>query len=345
MMRLRHFIFILLAGFGAFAPERDALAADAAFYGIIRLHQYVQQPGGAPTTPSSNAYSFQAFVVASNNFAVTNATVSFRRSTTPVTKTLALESNGLALRFEERFASQSALDSAYPTGTAFSPVNYTNTMSTVNDGTRRANLNFFINILGFNIAISSPATPVVSNLVEAQSIDSTLDFRLRWNTLGTDTTLLQLIVLDGASNVVFSTPFPVQPGALNGYSNAVVIPAYTLPAGTNFVGHLTVASPGLPNTNTYLGAVGVAAIARDLEFPLVTRTVTQPVLTPTPPEAGHFVLRLIGDTNRVYRIEATDDFLGWTNLLTTNSASGDVRFVDPTTPPPVRRFYRGAVGQ
>lgn len=344
-MFLRHSAIIVLVGTAALVFARPAPAADAAFYGIIKLRQFTQEPGGNPVPASSNAYSFQAFVVASNSFAVTNATVSFKPANTPVIKTLALETNGVALRFEERFGSQTALDAAYPSGTTFSPKIYTNTMFTVNDGMRRGNLSFFINILGFNIAIPAPGTPAVSNLVAAQAIDSTLDFRLRWNTLGTDLTLLQFVVLDGGSNAVFATPLPLQPGALNGYSNAVVIPAHALPAGTNFVAHLTVASPGLPNTNAYAGTFGIAALARDLEFPLVTRPLSAPVLRIEPPVAGHFQLRLIGDTNRLYRIEATENFLAWTNLLITNSASGDFLFTDPTTPPPLRRFYRGTVGQ
>lgn len=344
-MTTRRFSFSALVGLAGLILARPAPAADAAFYGIIKLQQFTQAPGGNPVTAASNAYSFQAFVVASNSFAVTNATVSFKPSATVVSKALDLETNGLALRFEERFGSQSALDAAYPSGTTFSPVNFTNTLFTVNDGVRRANLNFFINLFGFNVAISQPGTPVVSNLLAAQVIDNTLDFRLRWNTLGTDLTLLQFVVLDSGSNTVFATPLPLQPGALNGYSNSVVIPAHTLPAGTNFVAHLTVASPGLPNTNAYAGAVGLAALARDLEFPLVTRPLPETVLLVAPPVAGHFQIRLTGDTNRIYRIEATEDFLAWTNLLTTNSLSGDFFFTDPDTPTPSRRFYRGAVGQ
>lgn len=332
---------IVLAGLAGLASTPPAAAADALFYGIIKLRQFTQAPGGNPVSPASNAYSFQAFVVASNNFAVTNATVSFNRSSTPVVKTLALETNGLALRFEERFDTSQALEAAYPSGTAFSPVTFANNMYTLNDGVRRGNLTFFITI----ISIQEPVTPVVSNLVAAQTIDSTLDFQLRWNTLGTDLTLLQFLVLDGASNTVFATPLPLQPGSLNGYSNAVVIPAHTLPAGTNFVAHLTVASPGLPNTNGYVGAIGLAAKARDLEFPLVTRPLPPTVLFVEPPVAGRFQLRLIGDTDRVYRIDATGDFLTWTNLLTTNSASGDFFFTDPTTPSLMPRYYRATVGQ
>lgn len=61
---------------------------------------------------------------------VTNATVK-PSNTTPL-RTLTPDTNGVSLRFEERFDSQAALDSVYPTTSGFSAVSYTTTMHTVN---------------------------------------------------------------------------------------------------------------------------------------------------------------------------------------------------------------------
>ena len=59
-------------------------AADAGFYGVVKLHQYQQSASVPPQVLSSNGYSFQAFVVATTNNAVTNATVK-PSNTTPST--------------------------------------------------------------------------------------------------------------------------------------------------------------------------------------------------------------------------------------------------------------------
>jgi hypothetical protein len=102
------------------------------------------------------------------------------------------------------------------------------------------------------------------------------------------------------------------------------ISAILVLAGTNSVAQLSVASPGLATTNAHAGAVGLAAKARNLEFPLITRSL---------------------DANSFHDVEATRKVLTWTNLITTNTASGDFLFTDSTTPSQVRRCYRGTVGQ
>jgi hypothetical protein len=157
--------------------------------------------------------------------------------------------------------------------------------------------------------------------------------------------MVQLLILDGASNIVFSTPPPLSPGALTGTSNATVVPAYALPPGTNLTAHLTVAQPGLPNTSDYPGATGIAALAKDTEFALRTRPAPPaPILTPLPQSAGQFRLRLTGEPNRTHQIQATAAFDGWTNLFVTNSVTGVFEYTDPASVGLPFRFYRARVG-
>lgn len=316
-----------------------ASAADASFFGLIKLQQFAQAPGASPAPLVSNGFSFQAFVVASTNHAVTNATVAFRSVGVTVTKTLSPVIDGLGLRYEEKFDTQAALDAAYPPGGGFSVVTYTNTLHTVNDGVRAANLTFWL--FPPLVSVTSPGVPNVANLNEAQDIDTSSDFTLRWNNLGTVLTLVQLTVLDASSNLVFATPIPFQEGALNGTSNAMLIPAHTFPVNARLEGHLTVANPGLPNTNAYPGAVGVPARANDLVFPLATRSVPAPLLSVTALTGGLMEVRLTGATNHVHRIEATDDFARWQMLAETNALRGEMTVLDPVGPGSRRRFYRG----
>lgn len=317
-----------------------ASAADASFFGLIKLQQFEQRSGLTPVPSSSNGYSFQAFVVCSTNNAVTNATVSFKQGGATAVRTLQSVTNGLGLRFEERFPTQSALDAAYPAGSGFSVVDYTNTLFTANDGVRKVNLNFWL--LPPLAAIGQPGTPAVANLAEAQSIDGSGDFVLKWNSVGSALTLVQLTVLDGQSNVMFATPLPFTTGALNGTSTSATIPARTLSVGSTFEGHLTAVNTGVPNTNTYAGAVAVAALAKDTVFPLATVSVPAPTIAIAPGTGGGMELLLRGATNHEHEIQVADPLGSWRVVLSTNLVSGEARWKDPAYATNRQRFYRGA---
>ena len=314
--------------------------ADVVYFGIVKSQQFTQTNSSAPAPLASNAFLFTAFVVASSNTVVTNATV-----TPPAkpTRTLLSDSNGLSLRYEYATNTQAQLDALFPSPAFLNPANYSLTMSTVNDGTKSVTLSW--TILGFPIGY--PPTAQVIGFPEAQDIDHTQDFTLRWTASGGNALdIVQVLVMDGSSNLVFASPVPFTPGALNGTSTSVVIPANTLPPDTVLQAHLAVARPALPNTNDYVGTIGVPALAKDTGFSMRTRPVPRPPLLELAPRvANQFLLRLRSESNRLYQILATEDFLTWTNLLITNSASGTFDFTDPEFTNFARRFYRGKVGQ
>ncbi len=335
--RLKSFVISLLLGFWPGAP-RVLHAADVSYYGVVKSIQYQQTNNTAPAPLPTNAYAFNAFVVESTNNVVTNATVTVGNNT-PIPL---VESNGVAWLFQAPFNSQAALDAAYPAGSIFSPVNYTLTMSTTNDGVRSGAVNFFLLIL----PLSYPTTPQLTNLAAAQSIDTTRDLSLGWQSLGGSTlAIVQLTVLDAASNVVFASPAPFQPGALNGASTGYVIPAYTLPPGTNLQGHLSIGNPGAPNTNSYPGATGVSALAKDTQFPLATRPPPRAPLLTLQVQASQAVVRLTGESNRLYQLQAGGDLLGWNSLFTTDCPTAGFTYTDPQPATNATRFYRAKVGQ
>jgi hypothetical protein len=329
----RLFILSLLVTGLALARAR---AADVAFFGIIKSQEFIQTNAAAPVSRPTNGFGFNAFVVASSNRVVTSATVK-PSNATPLRTLLPEDTNSLALwRFEEKFQTSAALDAAYPAGNLFSPVRYTNTLFTVNDGLRIVTLNYSLLAL-----VGNPATPQVANFPEAQAIDHTAPFVLRFNASGNATIdLVQLIITDTASNVLYSSPAPFSAGALTGASNTVVIPSYTLPPGTNMIGHLSFVRPVGLETNAYPGAVGIPAVLRDTEFPLLTRPAPAPPTLELLAGAPAVQLRYAGESNRTYRVEASVDFVTWTNLLVTNLPSAIV--TDPAGLP--HRFYRVQVG-
>jgi len=329
----RLFILSLLVTGFALACVR---AADVAFFGIIKSQEFIQTNAAAPVPRPTNGFGFNAFVVASSNHVVTNATVK-PSNATPLRTLLPEDTNSLAVwRFEEKFQTAAALDAAYPAGNLFTPVRYTNTLFTVNDGLRIVTLNYSLLLLTGN-----PATPQVTNFTKAQAIDHTAPFVVGFNASGNATLdLVQLIITDTASNVLYSSPAPFSAGALTGASNTVMIPSYTLPPGTNLVGHLSFVRPVGLETNAYPGAVGIPAVLRDTEFPLRTRPAPAPPILEMLSTSPSVQLRYTGESNRTYRVEASVNFITWTNLLITNLPSAIV--TDPAALP--QRFYRVRVG-
>lgn len=313
-------------------------AADVSYYGVIKSIQYQQTNDLAPAPLATNGYAFNAFAVASTNNVVTNATVRVgSNSPIPLTST-----NTVFWQYANAFDSQAALDAAYPAGSVFSPVSYTLTMSTTNDGVRSGSVNFFLII----VPVSYPTTPQLTNLAAAQTIDSTRNFQLTWDSLGGSTlAVVQLTVLDSSSNVVFASPAPFQPGALNGTSTGYVIPAHSLPAGTNLQGHLTIANPAAPNTNSYPGATGIAALAKDTQFPVATRPAPAAPLLSVQVLASQAVVQLNGESNRLYNLLMSSNLLNWSTLYTTDCASTGFIYTDPQPATNATRFYRAKVGQ
>ncbi|MFM1769350.1 MAG: hypothetical protein RJA22_1879 [Verrucomicrobiota bacterium] len=324
-----------------FLGESSTRAADVALFSLIKSQTYQQTSAGAPVALASNAFAFNAVVLASSNNVVTNATVDPSNST-PLRQLAATDPSQVLWRFEERFNTQAALDSVYPNGNIFLPVNYAMAMATVNDGPRSVNLSFSTAAL-----LGYPPTPTVSNATwtAAQGIDTAADFTLRWTASGGAADLVQVFISDASSNVVYASPTPPGAGSLTGASNHIVIPAYTLPAASPLSGRLGFIRPGLPETNAYAGAIGVAALAKETDFPLLTRAAPVPprleVLNLAPPP---FRLRFTGETNRLYQIQASTDLRTWGTIFTTNSPTGTGTFTDTASSLVEERYYRIRVG-
>lgn len=332
MGRLRLLLlFSLLAG-GSFA-------ADVGYYGAIKSIMYAQEAGGVPQLWPSNAFGFNAFVVANTNGVLTNATL--KLSSSAVVRPLQPETNDMLFRYEQWFNTQAALDAAYPAGSLLKREEYRITAGTVNDIVRTGSVYFWILLS----PLSYPATPQLSNLAAGQNIDTTRDFELQWQPLNAGLLpIVQVTIMDGASNLVFASAAPFQPGALGGSSTSVVIPAHSLPPDQIFQGHLSVGNPGNPDTDGIPGATGIAVLGKDTQFNLRTRPAPPPpILTPGVSPAGAFVVEVRGETNRLHRLQTSTSGAIWTDVLATNANA--FNYVDPGGTNDAVRLYRAVVGQ
>jgi hypothetical protein len=311
-------------------------ASDASYYGVLKLAQFQQSLTNAPTPLATNGYSFSAFVVASTNFAVTNAT--FKAPNSSTNRPLTLNTKGDELQYTELFQTQASLDSAYPSSTSlFLPSVYNLTMRTVHDGVKTGNANYELG--------STPPTPQISNLAVGQGIDTTTSFTVQWTAMGGLIGLVQLLVLDSSSNLVYSSPAPFTTGALDQSSTSGTIAPNILPPGTNLTGHLIFAAPGLlVDTNSYPGATGIAALGRDTGFPLVTRSAPVQPRLQIAGGGAPWVVRFTGETNRNYHLQGATNVAGaaWVDLLVRNVPAAS--FTDTESAALPRRFYRVQVG-
>ncbi len=332
---MRRIVFKLLLA-GALLLAGRTRGADVSLFGILKSQQFLQTNNGSPFLPPTNAYVFDSFVFPSTNGTVTNATVTPPAS---VTHTLLPDTLNVGLLFEQRFDTSSALDLAYPTGSLFSPANYTVTTFGSNDGMHAVTLDF--------ASSTYSATPQIADFDAAQTVDTTTAFTFTWILAGGQgSDLVQLTVEDAASNTIFATPFPSNPGALTGLSNAATVPASVLPPGTNLIAHLSVGKAVGLNTNSYPGATGVSILGKDIQFPVVTRPAPlAPRITTTSGRTFPVHLQFTAETNRNYHLQSSSNLSPWTDLLVTNLASGsNVSFTDLASTNSGRRFYRVQVG-
>lgn len=322
------------------ATTQAGVAADASLYGILKSQQFIQSNANAPVALGANGFAFNSAVIMTSPGLVTNATILPPNAAS--VRTLLPDVTGNALRFEERFNTQAELDAAYPNGGLSG--SYLMSLECLNDGTQGADLTFTL----FGLPLAYPPSVRVSNFAAAQAIDHTVEFTLRWTASGQALDQIQVVIIDASSNAVYTSPAPFAAGALTGASNHIVLPAYTLPSNANLIGHLAIARPAVPNTAAYPGALGVAALIRDTEFPLQTRpapVAPQVEIISGPAGDSPLRLRIVGPPNRFYRLQASRTLTNWNDILITNSATGTIEFVDPNSLVFSGRAYRAAIGR
>lgn len=172
--------------------------------------------------------------------------------------------------FEESFTNQFEADAI------IHPGSYTFTIATTNAVTNTVTLTI--------PADTYPNVPHAANWADGQRIDSFSDFTLRWDALaggGSNDFIMVSIYQksgpfspagDEEDNSV-RTPFIGEPGALNGLSRSLLIPAGKLQPGRTYGASITFVNVFNPNTNALPGALVVAGFYRETELELVTESI------------------------------------------------------------------------
>lgn len=257
-----------VVGLAWLLAQSSTQASDVRGFRVLKGQNFVQTSAGAATANGVSNFVMQCQADFQPAGALTNLTF-----TKPNMQLLSAFPDGdTQYGFEQSFSSQSALDVEFPSGT------YTVIMKTLNDGTKAVPLPL--------TGDTYPNTPHISNFTAAQAVVPSLDFTLTWDSLGgTVNDFVFLNIRDSGGQEVFSGPEMGQPGALDGTSTSLLIPARKLRPGQVYQVELFIGQASQPpDQASYPGAMGIAAYFKQLKFNLIT-TGTQ-----TGPAAGNFSL-------------------------------------------------------
>ena len=242
------------SGGGGNPCDDDGVPDGWGFYTVTKLLSYVQESASDPTRAMEDAFQFGALLQAPEaGPAVTAAQVVVPPN---ITKTLEGVPFGGFFVFNETFDTPAALNAAYPGG------NYTLKLTQTGAAERS---------IAMSMPGSTPPTPKISNFAEAQAINATRAFTLRWNAFtgaSADDSLV-LSIMD-QSDVVFQAPDPCVPRELAVTATSIEIPANTLTAGKSYRATLSFGDVFYFSTNTVANMSGFGSIAATTEFEIKT---------------------------------------------------------------------------
>ncbi len=237
-------------------PTINAAAADVDNYFVAKGQKFTQTNAAAAQSFTNDLpFRFSTSVDPTASSSVTSASVKAPNATS---QTLSNLDSGFVA--ERQFTNKTLLDRAFASG------NYTFTIAGANDGTVHPVLPLAPD--------AYPPTPRVANWTDAQTIEADQPFTFTWDafTGGTTNDVVIVDVTDADGSRVFSTPFVLEPDALNGMATAAVMPANMLSWGNTYKGRASFFKRTVLNTNAYPHVTGVAGYFKQTQFPVVTQT-------------------------------------------------------------------------
>ncbi len=237
----------------SFSLVLQADAADVETFGVMKSQDFRQTNTSALVVNGTTSFFFNANLDATAAGVVTGVTLRLPSTATRTLSNTATDS----FELEQGFTSKGGLDGVFSSG------NYQFTIRAVNDGSNSPTLNL--------PADAYPNTPHISNWEAAQQVKADAEFILTWGAFvgGRTTDLIQVDIFNAAGDLILDTP-PHPEDGFHGGDTALVIPANTLGAGSNYTGRVQFVRLVNVNTSVYPGATGYAAFGKASEFNLTT---------------------------------------------------------------------------
>ncbi len=162
-----------------------------------------------------------------------------------------------------------------------------------------------------------PPTPEILNYTEAQSIDETADFLLRWKGIPNQSQNQTVSVgITAAPSFSWIAPDECKKHYLTNNNTAVLIPANTLAKATTYTVSLTFMSMGAVDTNTVPDFSIMAQATVSLHLTIKTKggtPATGPKFTKFELQPNNnLLLEIQGEPLTVWRLERANDLGGWT---------------------------------
>jgi len=207
--------------------------------------------------------------------AVTNGSVTFPSGTTT---NLALQA-GVFRRFES-YTTEAALEGARPGGS------YTVRFNQTGQPER---------VIPMTMAVTPAVIPKIANYAEAQTIDATKDFTLRWDAFSPlpAGAVVRLVITDEFANRIFLAPNPCVPRTLDPAATSIVIPANYLRPGFYYQGSLVFSLNFYSSTTDVAQMTGNGVVQRITSFSLRTSGTNgfpNELCIPTAPTLGSYTV-------------------------------------------------------
>ncbi len=199
------------------SPTETCANPAAATYVFTKLLQY-SQPGADIVVPlSANAGLLSISVVSpAPGPALTAGSI-----TLPDATVKTLNNQAGAFRRTDTFTNETSIEAAYPPG------NYTLRFTRTGEAEH---------VVAMTLPASPTVVPKVENYIEAQAIDPTKDFTVRWNSFSPQGAgaLVRLVITDEFANRIFLAPNMCVPRTLDSMATSVTIPANYLRPGFTY---------------------------------------------------------------------------------------------------------------
>ena len=214
-------------------------------------------------------------------------------------------------RFNEAFATEAAMDAAYPVGS------YTLRFNQTAEPERAITL---------DVPAAPTVIPKIENYVEAQAIDATKDFTLRWNAFSSQDggAFVRLVINDEFANRIFQAPNQCVPRTLEATATSIVIPANYLRPGFNYQAQLIFGLNFYKSTTDVPQMTGNAFVQRSTLFTLkaasAAGSIPSELCDPTTPTLGSYtVVKLL--EHRQTSAEEVVPRIGKPGIFTTTISS------------------------
>lgn len=231
--------FGLLLFLAGVLPLSQVIAQDVQLVGVGKSRGYEMTDANPPTDPDD--FEVFAFTIEATEGGSEGLSV-----TTPAGADFPTFAEDEGWEGSAEFDTLSALEAAFPD----SATPWTLVLDTLNDG----------DAISFSLVLNGglfPNPPTLTNYTAAQSIDSTADFTLNWNTFTSGTA--DDLILVFVESLDYETVFETDLESLNGTATSATIPSGTLSPGTPYYFSISfIKGAAAPDTTTYPGAQGLA---------------------------------------------------------------------------------------